>query len=77
MWSAKNNRLPKKSEFESLVASVEFLIPRFKGKLGWAHHVLSGWAIHHIPQHTVPLSSGPAHLIAIHMAALVALRLGA
>ena len=42
-----------------------------------AHHVLSGWAIHHIPQHTVPLGSGLAHLSAIHMAALGALRLGA
>ena len=39
--------------------------------------MLSGWAIHHIPQHIVPLSSGPAQLIAIHMAALGALRLGA
>ena len=73
----KNDRLPKKSEFESLVASVNFLFPRFKGELGWAHHALLGWAIHHIPQHTVPLSPGPAHLVAIHMAALGAPRLGA
>ena len=73
----KNDRLPKKAEFEMLVASVEFLFPRYKGELGWSRQVLAGWSIHHIPQHTVPLSSGPAHLIAIHMASLGAPRLGA
>ena len=72
----KNDVLPKKSDFECLVASIEFLFPRFRGELRWSRQVLSGWAISHCPQHTVPLSKGPAHLIAVHLAALGHPRLG-
>ena len=72
----KNDRFPKKSEFENLVAAIELLFPGFKGMLKWSRQVLAGWAVAHVPQHTVPLSSGPAHLIATHMAALGQPRLG-
>ena len=65
----KNSTLCSKSEFEATVAAVEFLFPRFKGKLGWSRMCLNGWNVVHVPKHTVPLSECQAFLIAVHICA--------
>ena len=65
----KNSTLCSKSEFESTVASVEFLFPRFKGKLGWSRMCINGWNVIHVPKHTVPLSESQAFLLAVHFCA--------
>ena len=65
-----------KAQFESLVAGVEFAQPQMKGSFPWSRAVLSGWATRVQAKHTVPLSSGPAHLISAHLAALNHARLG-
>ena len=65
----KNAAPNSKSAFEGLVASVEHVIPSLKGKLPWAHAVLSSWAATYSPEHTVPMCAGPASLIAAHMSA--------
>lgn len=65
----KNSAMPSKSEFEATVASVEFMFPRFKGRLAWARMVINGWNTVHIPRHTVPLSEAQAFLVAVHICA--------
>ena len=64
----RNDCSPSKSSFEACVAAVEFVIPSFRGRLPWSHSVLSGWAVVHIPRHTIPMGLGPACLIAAHLA---------
>jgi len=56
-----------KSEFKATIASVEFLFPRFKGKLGWSRMCLNGWNVVFVPRHTVPLSESQAFLTAVHV----------
>ena len=65
-----------KSEFENMVAGVEFFFPRFRGKLAWARQVLAGWAAVYIPKHTVPLGLRPAKLLAAHLCAAGHAKLG-
>ncbi len=60
----KNARPVAKAEFEACVAGVEFLFPRFRGKLSWAHAVISGWSVVHTPHHTVPLEYRPCRYLA-------------
>ena len=73
-----NNFAPiSKSAFEGLIAGLEHVLPQLKGHLPWSHSVLSSWASAHQTQHTVPLCSGPACLIAAHLAAGGHARLGA
>ena len=66
-----------KSNFENMVAGVEFLFPRYRGQLRWARAIIIGWGVMHVPKHTTPLCAGPAHLVAVHMAAMGHERLGA
>ena len=73
----KNDKLITLSQFSLAVAGVEFLFPHFRGQLRWSRATLAGWAVVHTPAHTVPLCAGPAHLIAVHMAALGHPKLGA
>ena len=72
----KNSQPMTKGRFETLVAATEFFFPRYKGRLGWAHAVLSGWSVAHKTKHTVPLTYAPACLVATHLAALGYDRLG-
>lgn len=65
-----------KSEFEATVASIEFCFPKFKHGLQWSRAVIRGWQIHHMPRHTVPLGRAHANLVAVHLVALSAPRLG-
>ena len=66
----KNSELISKSNFEQLIAGLEFLFPRMKGQLQWARAVSAGWSVTYIPRHTTPLSKGVAHLFAVHMVSL-------
>ena len=66
----KNATFCTKSEFEATIASVEFVFPRFKGKLGWSRMCLNGWNVVHIPRHTVPLAESQGFLIAVHFCSL-------
>ena len=59
---------PSKANMEGLVAAVELVQPRFKGRLLWSRACLAGWAVTHKARHTVPLCRGPAHLMAAHLA---------
>jgi len=72
----KNAVVLSKSQFANTVASVEMFFPRYKGKLRWAHAVLTGWNIATPTRHTVPLCRGPASLLAIHMASRQRKRMG-
>ena len=65
----KNSALPSKSEFETTVSAVEFMFPRFKGRLLWSLMVITGWSAVHIPKHTVPLAEAQAFLVAVHFCA--------
>jgi len=67
---------PTRSTFEGLIAAVEFVMPLFKGHLTWARAVLDGWNVAHVPAHTTPMTSGPAALFAVHLAAEGKPRLG-
>ena len=57
------------ARFGTLIASVEFFFPRFKGKLAWARAVLAGWERCMERKHTVPLGKAPGKLIAVYLAA--------
>ena len=65
-----------KAKFITLVAALEFYMPPVKGKLCWAHTMLSGWSRRTKTKHTVPLTRRPATLVAIHMASRGKPRLG-
>jgi hypothetical protein len=66
-----------KSKFETLVASVEFMFPRFRGKLSWAHAVVAGWSFSQDINHTKPLTRAPAALFAVMMSSAGHPRAGA
>ena len=59
---------PTKSEFEGVVAGLEFLFPRMKGGLKWSRAVIAGWNVVHVPRHTVPMGSRPCHFLAANLA---------
>ncbi|CAE8646492.1 unnamed protein product [Polarella glacialis] len=65
-----------RAQYEQLLAAVEFVFPRYKGKLGWSHSISKGWAVSHIPKHAVPQGKGLTALLAIHFAAMGYSRLG-
>ena len=65
----------KKSDFESLIAALEFANPTWKRRMQWARAAQRGWAIEHQTRHTVPLSRRLACLFAIYMVGLGAERL--
>ena len=58
-----------KSNFEALVAGVEYFFPNW-GKLRWCRATLKGWAVEHVPRHTIPMSRAHAKLYAIHLSGL-------
>ena len=72
----KNAEVVSRYNFSNCVAAIEFFFPRYRGKLSWAHAVASGWAVCSEVRHTIPLCSGPAHLMAAHFCALRLFRLG-
>jgi len=63
-------------KFVQAVAAIEFFVPKLKKNLPWAHACLSGWHKRSSVRHTVPLTSKPAKLMAIHMANRGKKRLG-
>ena len=73
-WKASTS--PTKTNFEMAVAGVEFWNPRWKGKLAWSHAIINGMAVSHQTRHTVPLTRGPARLIAVWLASRSKVRLG-
>ena len=73
----KNHDLPSRSDFEGLIAAVEYVLPQCKRHLPWAHAVASAWGVTHVPRHTTPLCEGPCIFLACHMAAANYPRLGA
>ncbi len=62
----KNSRSISKSDFEGAVAGIEFLFPRFRGKLAWSRAVIAGRSVVHVPKHTVPMTWRPCTYIAAH-----------
>jgi hypothetical protein len=72
----KNIKGISKSQLEQLIAAIEFLFPRFKFHLSWAHSVATGWATEHIPKHAKPMGKAIAALLASQMARLQHHRLG-
>ena len=72
----KNDTCATKTAFEQLVAAIEFFMPRMRRKLDWAHAVLAGWVTEHVPKHAVPMTRGPAALLAAHFAHSGHCRLG-
>ena len=50
-----------KSDFECVIASVEFFFPRFRGQLAWARVVRRGWDIAYVPKHTMPVGRAWLH----------------
>ena len=66
----KSEMKVSKSNFETLVSSVEFVFPRWKGELAWAHAVMNGWKVAHTPAHTVPLPRSLMLLFVVHLVVL-------
>ena len=56
-----------KAQFISLLAGVEFFMPRLKNRLTWSHSVVAGWNIGSAIKHTVPLGKLPSKLMAVRM----------
>ena len=72
----KVDTCPTRSAFLQLVAAIEWVFPRHRGRLAWSHAVLTGWATGDTVRHAAPLCEALATLIAVHMAARGAPRLG-
>ena len=72
----KNATSVGKPTFEGAVAAVEFFYPRMRGQLGWSRSVLTGWGIHHVARHTVPMTRGPSALFAANVRVRGHARLG-
>ena len=73
----KNTALPSKSEFEGAIAGIEHVLPGAKGGLPWSHSIVSAWGVCHEPEHTKPMTEGPAVYIGCQMSARGHGRLGA
>ena len=63
-------------DFGYLLAALELVFPRYKGRLKWARSIHKSWAIHKVVKHTTPLCRGPANLFACWMAVQGRVRLG-
>lgn len=50
-----------------LVAVVEHVFAKYRGKLPWAHDVVKAWAVQHVPRHITPMSRAHAELYAVHL----------
>ena len=72
----KQSRLMTKSEFENLIAGLEFAKPNLRRQLPWSRATLKGWQIYHKPRHTRPLGRALARLFCIFMVSLGAPDLG-
>ena len=62
--------------FEQLVSCVEFVHPRYKGELSWAHAVIKGMHTTGSVKHATPLCSAAAAWVATTWASEGAARLG-
>ena len=72
----KNSVDISKANFETLVATLEFVFPRYRRQFLWAKSILKGWNVSHVTRHTVPMTRGPAALFACCMATMGFARLG-
>ena len=68
MVTYKNDRNLSKSQFDYLIAAIEFRYPKVKGSLQWSKQVATGMAMSNNTHHTVPLISAPARLFGTHIA---------
>ena len=66
-----------KSEFEATIAAVEMALPSAKHHLPWSRQIVAAWNVTHVARHTVPLSEGPAVLLACCMSSRNHAKLGA
>ncbi len=67
----------RKGHFEAAIASLEFVLPAFKGRLPWSRAVAASWSVSADANHKVPMGEGPAVFIGVNMAAARHPRLGA
>jgi len=65
-----------RARFTSVVASVEFFFPRFRGKMNTAHAIIAGWTATAQIKHTVPLGKLPSKLVGMHLSSMGHARLG-
>ena len=65
-----------RSNFEGLLAALEFFLPQIKGSLLWSKRVGKGLAVQQQVHHTIPLTLGPAKLVAALLASRDLARLG-
>ena len=49
--------------FQNLLACIEWVHPRWRGRLGWARAVARAWSGHHMPKHTFPVGIRLARLV--------------
>ena len=61
---------PSKSDFEGLLAGLEYVLPALRGQLAWSRACLAGWSNVYKARHTVPMSRPQAHLFACHLASM-------
>ena len=73
----KNDRAVSKTHFIGAVAAVEFFFVGFKGSLSWSRAVVKGMEVSHTPRHTIPMTFGPACLLAVEMCRMGYARLAA
>ncbi len=66
----KNDKSIKYSDFISLLAGIEFILPRFRRQLRWCKAIQAGRAIAHKCKHTTPCTRALAHLLAAQLIAL-------
>ena len=72
----KQQRLPTRSNFEVLLAALEFFFPHARGQLLWSKRVGKGMAIQQETHHTIPLPLAPAKLLAVLLSSRGLSRLG-
>ena len=62
----RHERQPSLNAFVLLITSLEFVNPRFRGKLSSAHDLAEGWQWKTHIKHTLPLMLSVARLFAVH-----------
>ena len=60
----KNAVSLSKSDFEVLIAALELVFPRYKGRFSTCRAIVAGRNVRHVPRHTVPCGRSLAALVA-------------
>ena len=75
-WKNDPGELVTKARFETTISALEFVFPRLRKNLQWAHTVANSWGAAHQVKHAKAMSRGIAALFSAHLSDMGVARAG-